>query len=51
MIKSNTEVTLDTREIYFLYKRPRELKTSKNVVRKYVSQIFVENVLFTQWLA
>ena len=38
MIKSNKEVTLKTRETYFLYRKPQKLTIAKNVFRKLFSK-------------
>ena len=39
-IKSNKEVTLKTRETYFLYRNPQKLIFVKNVFRKLSSKSF-----------
>ena len=39
MIKSNKEVALKTRETYFLYRKPPELKIAKNVLRKFSKNV------------
>ena len=41
MIKSNKEVTLKTRETYFLYRKPPELKIAKKVLRKFSKNLLV----------
>ena len=38
MIESNNEVTLKTRETYFLYRKPQKLKIAKNAFRKLLSK-------------
>ena len=40
MIKSNKEVTLKTRETYFLYRKAQKLKTAKNFLRKLFQKIY-----------
>ena len=47
MIKSNKEVTLKTREIYFLYRKSQELKIAKNVFQKLLSQKLLKNFFFS----
>ena len=38
MIKSNKEVTLETRETYFLHRKPQKLKIAKKCFSKIVSE-------------
>ena len=46
MIKCNREVTLKTRDTYFLYRKPQKLKTAKNVLRKIFSKKLLEIFFF-----
>ena len=39
MIKSNKEVTLKTRETYFLYRKPQKLKIAENVFENHFQKI------------
>ena len=41
MIKSNKENTLNSRETYFLYRKPQKLKIAINVFRKSFSKKFL----------
>ena len=45
MIKSDQEVTLKTKEAYFVYRKPQKLKFAKNVFRK----LFSKNSLKTSF--
>ena len=42
MIKSNNEVTLKTRETYFLYRKPQKLKITNKISRKLFSKILLK---------
>ena len=45
MIKSNKEVTLKTRETYFLYRKPQNLKIAKSVFQDIFSEKVIEKFL------
>ena len=42
MIKSNKEVTLETREFYFLHRKRQKLKKIEEVPRKFLGKIYLK---------
>ena len=47
MIKSNKEITVKTRETFFLYRTPQKLKIARNVFRKTYQETHREISLFS----
>ena len=48
MIKSNKEVTLETRDTYFRYRNPQILKIAKKGFSKIIFKEVIENFLFSR---
>ena len=40
MMKNNKEVTLETRETYFLLEKPQKLKIAENVLRNFFQKTY-----------